>query len=157
MWCMGLVALRHVESSRTRDQTHVPCMDKRILIHCTAREDRKAVLLDLPGSPQRILLKCREYFGVPWLPNIWYISLEASCSFNDEFDSSFESDFWTLKSNLGTSLVVQWLRLHVSNTGEPGSIPGQGTRSHRLQLRLCRPQLKILQATTKTQHSQINE
>ncbi|TEA31888.1 hypothetical protein DBR06_SOUSAS8310129, partial [Sousa chinensis] len=28
------------------------------------------------------------------------------------------------------SLVVQWLRLHAPNAGGPGSIPGQGTRSH---------------------------
>ena len=33
-----------------------------------------------------------------------------------------------------TSLVVQWLRLHAFNAGDPGSIPGQGTRSHMLQL-----------------------
>ena len=26
----------------------------------------------------------------------------------------------------GTSLVVQWLRLHTPSTGGPGSIPGQG-------------------------------
>ena len=32
--CMGLVALRHVGSSRTRDQTCVPCIGRRILIHC---------------------------------------------------------------------------------------------------------------------------
>ena len=31
---MGLVALRHVGSSRTRDQTCVPCIGRRILIHC---------------------------------------------------------------------------------------------------------------------------
>ena len=30
--------------------------------------------------------------------------------------------------------MVQWLRLHAPNTGGPGSIPGQGTRSHGLQL-----------------------
>ena len=29
-----------------------------------------------------------------------------------------------------TSLVVQWLRLCAPNAGGPGSIPGQGTRSH---------------------------
>ena len=29
---------------------------------------------------------------------------------------------------VGTSLVVQWLRLHVSNVGGMGSIPGQGTK-----------------------------
>ena len=42
----------------------------------------------------------------------------------------------------GTSLVVQWLRLHTPNAGDPGSIPGQGTRSHM-------PQLKIPHAATK--------
>ena len=36
---------------------------------------------------------------------------------------------------LGTSLLVQWLRLSAPNAGGPGSIPGQGTRSHMLQLR----------------------
>ena len=30
----------------------------------------------------------------------------------------------------GTSLVVQWLRLHAPNAGRLGSIPGQGARSH---------------------------
>ena len=50
----------------------------------------------------------------------------------------------------GTSLVVQWLRFHAPNAGDPGSIPGQGNRSHMLQL-------KILHATTKTCHNQINK
>ena len=30
----------------------------------------------------------------------------------------------------GTSLVAQCLRLHAPSAGGPGSIPGQGTRSH---------------------------
>ena len=47
-------------------------------------------------------------------------------------------------------------RLCVSNAGCLGSIPGQGTRSHRPQLRVCEPQLKILGAATKTWCSQIN-
>ena len=38
LWCMGLVALRHVESSPTRDRTRVPCIGRRILIHHTTRE-----------------------------------------------------------------------------------------------------------------------
>ena len=46
------------------------------------------------------------------------------------------------KKKGGTSLVVQWLRLCAPNAGGLGSIPGQGTRS-------CRSQLKILHATTK--------
>ena len=50
-----------------------------------------------------------------------------------------------------TSLVVQWLGLCASNAGGPGSIPGQGTRSHMPQLRS-----KVLCATTKTGYSQID-
>ena len=38
---------------------------------------------------------------------------------------------WNLKkSDTGTSLVVQQLRLPTPNAGGPGSIPGRGTRSH---------------------------
>ena len=53
--------------------------------------------------------------------------------------------------------MVQRLRLCTPNAGGPGSIPGQGTRSHRLQLRVCMLQLKITHAATKTWHSQINK
>ena len=42
----------------------------------------------------------------------------------------------------GTSLLVQWLRLCAPNAGDLGSIPGQGTRSYMLQLRVCMPQLR---------------
>ena len=71
------------------------------------------------------------------------------------------------------SLVVQWLRLHISNEGAPGLIPSWGVRSHMLQSEfLCcnlssyaatkrshmlQQRLKILHATTKTQNSQINK
>ena len=34
----GLVALRHMESSRTRDQTHIPCIGRQILNHWTPWE-----------------------------------------------------------------------------------------------------------------------
>ena len=53
--------------------------------------------------------------------------------------------------------MVQWLRLGTPNAGGLGSIPGQGTRSHMPQLRVHKPQPKVLHATTKTWHSQINE
>ena len=33
-------------------------------------------------------------------------------------------------SGQGTSLVSQWLRLLTSNSGDPGSIPGQGSEAH---------------------------
>ena len=38
LWCVGLVALWHVESSQTRDQTCVPCIGMWVLIHCTNRK-----------------------------------------------------------------------------------------------------------------------
>ena len=63
---------------------------------------------------------------------------------------SFKLKHGFKKTHSGTSLVVQWLRLRAPNAGGLGSIPGQGTRSHM-------PQLKILRATTKTQHSQKNK
>ena len=34
------------------------------------------------------------------------------------------------KGNKWTSLMVQWLRLCIPKEGDPGSIPGQGTRPH---------------------------
>ena len=37
----------------------------------------------------------------------------------------------------GTSLAVQWLRFHASIAGGPGLFPGQGTRSHTMQLTAC--------------------
>ena len=38
LWRTGLVSLRHVGSSRTRDRTHVPCIGRRILNLCATRE-----------------------------------------------------------------------------------------------------------------------
>ena len=58
----------------------------------------------------------------------------------------------------GASLVVQWLRLCAPNAEGLGSIPSQGTRSHMPQLsRSLYATLGILQAATKTWHSQINK
>ena len=58
--------------------------------------------------------------------------------------------------HLETALVVQWLRLCAPNAGDLGSISGHGIRSHMPQLRVYMLQLKILGATTKTWHSQID-
>ena len=38
LWRTGLVAPRHVGSSRTRARTHVPCIGRRILNHCATRK-----------------------------------------------------------------------------------------------------------------------
>ena len=38
MWHTGIVAPRHVGSSRSRARAHVPCIGRRILNHCATRE-----------------------------------------------------------------------------------------------------------------------
>ena len=48
----------------------------------------------------------------------------------EERDGAFTKE----TESRGTSLVVQWPRLQVPNAAELGLIPGQGTRSHMLQL-----------------------
>ena len=48
------------------------------------------------------------------------------------------------ETRIGTSLVVQRLRLHAPNAGGLGSIPGQGTRSH-------------MHASTKSSHATTKE
>ena len=47
---------------------------------------------------------------------------------------------------LWTSLVVQWLRVCTPNSGGLSVIPGEGTRPHMPELRVCMLQLKILHA-----------
>ena len=46
--------------------------------------------------------------------------------------------------------MVQWLILYVPNAGGTGSTPGQGTRSHMLQLTLPYATVKIFRDATKT-------
>ena len=56
--------------------------------------------------------------------------------------------------------MVHRLRLHALNAGGLGSIPGQGTRSHMLQLKIPCDIMKIKDpvcAATKTWRSQINK
>ena len=48
-----------------------------------------------------------------------------------------------------TSLLIQWLRFWASSAGALGSIPGQGGRSHTLQLRVHMLQRKLPHVTNK--------
>ena len=78
---------------------------------------------DFPGnvSTSTFLGWC-EFF---WLGNVFLPLLYLKCS------------IWSCrKCPWGTSLVVQWLRLHTPNAGDPSSIPGRGTRFHILHLRV---------------------
>ena len=63
--------------------------------------------------------------------------------------STVEKGVTNIERGRGTSQVVQGLRLQAPYAGCPGLIPGQGTRSHMPQLRVCMLPLKILHAATK--------
>ena len=57
LWLTGLVAPRHVGSSRTRARTHVPCIGRQTLNHCATREARGAILvLGLSMGPAETFL-----------------------------------------------------------------------------------------------------
>ena len=51
--------------------------------------------------------------------------------------------YWHNYRYVRISLVVQWLRLCTPNAGGLNSIPGQGTRSHMLQLKIWDAAMKI--------------
>ena len=85
-------------------------------------------------------------WGFPVTPSCWCHTLEQNLKVYSI------KIFWR-----GTSLVVQSLRQHDHNVGGPGLIPGQGTRSYMLQLRVRMPQLKVSCAATKTQCHQMNK
>ena len=62
LWCTGLVAPQHVESSRSRDRTHVPCVGRRILIHCTTKEvPSKPLSAGILGLLQVLVLAGRRF------------------------------------------------------------------------------------------------
>ena len=53
-------------------------------------------------------------------------------------------------TSIGTSLVAQWIRLHVPNAGGPGLIlVRELDPTCMLQLRVCMPQLRSPRAATK--------
>ena len=52
LWHTGLVALRHVGSSRTGAQTRVPCIGRWILNHCATREVLLLTLICPSSNPK---------------------------------------------------------------------------------------------------------
>jgi len=53
---MGSVVLRHAESSQTKDQTHVPCVGRRILIYCTTRDVLNGIFAEMEKSILKFIL-----------------------------------------------------------------------------------------------------
>ena len=62
-------------------------------------------------------------------------------------NAKISEQIYKKKQDIGTSLVIQWVRLRTPSAGGPGSIPGQGTRS------CMRATTKSLHATTKSPHA----
>ena len=58
---MGLAAPRHVQSSWTRGRTHVPCVGKQTLIHCTTGEVQALLVLKMILHPWPLLTQ--QLFG----------------------------------------------------------------------------------------------
>ena len=69
LWLTGLVAPRHVGSSQTRAQTHVPCIGRHIPNHCATRE-----------APSKALLKARWGRGKVGCCKLLGVGILCSCS-----------------------------------------------------------------------------
>ena len=74
----------------------------------------------------------------------------CKCKIHTGFGRQYEKkEYFINNVYAGTSPVVQWLRLDAPSAEGIGSIPGQGTRSHMLQLRVHMLQLKIRSQTNQ--------
>ena len=69
LWHTGLAALQHVESSQTRDWTHVPCTGRRMLYHWITRKsppcsvERLTHIFEDLSSPLQTLEKVYQVPG----------------------------------------------------------------------------------------------
>ena len=122
---------------------------------------------DLSSQMRHLVVRQGSAFFFPKLWGLcWRNQLIMNFSFVTQFHKYLESTFLEL-----THLEMHWrclnnktksqdfpggprLRLWAPTARGLGLIPGQGTRSHILKLRVHLPQLKILHAATKTQQSQ---
>ena len=99
-----------------------------------------------PSTRSNCTLKVATHNGLGWRPFSGEGSEKAA------IDWRWEEITGNRKVEWGTSLAVQWLRLCAPSAVAPGSIPGQETSSHMLQLRVHMLQQKTLHtphATTK--------
>ena len=100
---------------------------------------------DMDCYPQEVLSEgCQLTYRMPsfiWVSNQQRIIIgNVPCKMWDTPKNDLLL-LWNQNVTEGTSLLVQWLRLLIPNARGLGSIPGQGTRSHILQLRVSLVQL----------------
>ena len=75
LWCTDLVSLQRLESSQTRDGTHVPCICRQIPTHCTTREVHS-------GCFEGKMWPTRSMFSALWPFALYSLNLTGpeSCS-----------------------------------------------------------------------------
>ena len=95
-WDMGVVALQHTESSRTRDQTHVPCIGRWILHHRATGKVQQSISIvfkpprlwnfqtkteDREGSQYRVCKQGGDHYRQPEFQltgAVWMWGMEGS-------------------------------------------------------------------------------
>ena len=99
-------------------------------------------ILSRKAHPTCIYIACTLFLtshnSADWVP--FEILIQRKTILDKDGKSHAQTDkvkclpfsYSTVNVKVGTSLVVQWLRLHAPNAGGLGSIPGRGTRSHML-------------------------
>ena len=75
LWLTGLVAPRHVGSSKTRARTRVPCIGRQILNHCATRE---ALILFLLKFDSQLYPACCLLCSAI-LPKTYYLYFICIC------------------------------------------------------------------------------
>ena len=102
MWAIcGLVAPPHVESSQTRDQTHVPCIGRWIPIHCTTRKVWSLIFCnDFLSLKEQLMLRSLSYcavqivsYGMDLFSDCWFCCLFFHYSLH-EFYFEGQILFW---------------------------------------------------------------
>ena len=106
------------------------------------------------GSPAcRQTLYSLSHQGSPFTRACFPVSCLTSCFFISLDHSAFIPSKHKLQGLPWDSRA----KTPSSRAGGSGSMPGQGSRSHIPQLRICTSQLNIPSASAKTQHSQIDK
>ena len=89
--------------------------------------------LEHVGLHPRVIMQNQDSQALMALKPTDLVNLYDSCIMQTlpHRTSTFPKNiFFFLNGTVGTSLVVQWLRICISTAGGPGSIPGWGIRSH---------------------------
>ena len=126
---------RSVSSSvGTCVHAHMPhnviCTNNEDILKVFLQQKRHCATASYSCSAMRTVLSSSTKWRHVFLPQHWP-QVAASNWVSWRLGAS-ESKY---KEEVGTSLMAQSLRLCVLNAGGPGSIPGQGTRTHMSQLK----------------------